>query len=408
MMADEITVVDELVTRLYSAAGSANPYPLYDALRQLGPVVRTSRGEIIVLGYDACTAALRDQSLGVQNAAWRDQATARWREHPAYIEATKFMLLCDPPDHTRLRAGFGAFFSAGRVKSFRPVIERVTAELLSELAEALRQDAVADFVDLIATPLPLFVIGELIGVPRQDCQWLSSLLTQFAISLEYAPSPAQLKLADDATVTVSAYLTELLAKKRKDSADDAMTSWIAAADNGSDLTIDDVLNAVPVLFAAGVGPARLALGNALSALAAYPDQTAELRDNPALGGAAADELMRFDTPVQMVSRIALRAATIAGVDVHPGEVVHLFLGSANRDPAKFDRANLLDIRRQGTRPLSYGYGIHRCLGSTLASLETAALLPELLARFPALHLADKPARYPGLVFRGFLTMPVAA
>jgi cytochrome P450 len=200
-------------------------------------------------------------------------------------------------------------------------------------------------------------------------------------------------------------MADLLASGSWEPGDSALTTWMAAAGRG-DLTLADVANAVPVLFSAGSGPARLMLGNLMQILTESPGLVAQLREFPELSQSAAEECARLDTPIQMVSRAALRDTEICDVQVRKGDIVHVLIGSANRDPLHFHHPDQADFRRTGTGALSYGQGIHRCLGSAMATMQVASLLPVLVRALPPWRFAEPPVRYPGTAFRGFLTMLV--
>jgi cytochrome P450 len=404
----------ELLARLRSDEGIRDPYPIYAQLRALAPAMQVGRTDIVVTHYRECAAVLRDASFGARGAAWRDQQGQRgpdgqpWRDSPALVDLSTFMLACDPPEHTRLRDAFAAFFSPGRVRSLRPMVEQVVAEVVAGFCAALDACGTADFVELVATPLSMRVTGRLLGIPEPDYLALTPLLDDMTLALGPSPAAGELARADQAALALRDYMTNLLADGSRGEDGSAPAAWTAAAGRGGALTPAEMANAVSILFQAGSGTARLMLGNLMNILTASPGLVAQLRESPALAPGAAGECARLDAPVQLVSRVALRDAEVGGVQVRQGDSVHVMIGSANRDPRYFDHPDEPDLRRSGARPLSYSQGVHRCLGAALGATEITTLLPALLGTLRSWRFADSPARFPSTSFRGFVTMPVTA
>ncbi len=404
--------VAELLARLRSDEGIGDPYPIYAQLRALAPAMRVGRTDVVVTHYRECAAVLRDGSFGARGAAWRDQQGQRgldgqpWRDRPALVELSKFMLACDPPEHTRLRDAFAAFFSPGRVRSLRPMVEQVVADVVAEFCTVLDACGTADFVELVAAPLPMRVTGRLLGIPESDYPPLIPLLDEMSLALGPAPAEGELARADQAALALRDYMKDLLADTSRGEDGSALAAWTAAAGRGDALTRAEMANAVPILFQAGSGTVRLMLGNLMNILTGSPELVAQLREFPALAPRAADECARLDAPTQMVSRVALRDAKVGDVQVRQGDSVHVMIGSANRDPRYFDHPDEADLCRSGARPLSYSQGVHRCLGATLGGTEITALLPVLLGALGSWRFADSPVRFPSMSFRGFVTMPV--
>jgi len=400
---------------LRSDEGIRDPYPIYAQLRALAPAIRVGRTDVVVTHYRECAAVLRDASFGARGAAWRDQQGQRgrdgqpWRDSPALVEMSKFMLACDPPEHTRLRDAFAALFSPGRVRSLRPMVEQVVADVVAEFCAVLDACGTADFVELVATPLAMRVAGRMLGIPESDYPQLTPLVDEMTLVLGPPLAEGELARADKAALALRDYMTDLLADARRREDGSALAAWTAAAGRAGALRPAEMANAVPILFQAGSGTARMMLGNLMNILTASPGLVAQLREFPALAPEAADECARLDAPIQLVSRMALRDAEVGDVQVRQGESVHVMIGSANRDPQYFDHPDEADLRRSGARPLSYSQGVHRCLGVTLGGTEITTLLPVLLGGLGALgswRFADSPARFPSTSFRGFVTMPV--
>ena len=203
------------------------------------------------------------------------------------------------------------------------------------------------------------------------------------------------------------YLADLASQRRREPREDLMTALVRAESAGDRLTEEELLTTAALLFAAGFETTTHLLGNALVALLDRPDQLPSLHEGADGAATAVEELLRFDSPVQISGRMALTDADIAGVPVPAGQSVVAYLGAANRDPARFPNPDRLDLRRQGVAPLSFGGGIHYCLGAALARLEAQVALPALFARFPDIALAGAARRRDGLTLRGYLSLPVA-
>jgi cytochrome P450 len=248
------------------------------------------------------------------------------------------------------------------------------------------------------------VIGDLLGVPTPDRRLLSRLLPDAVLALEVNRSDSQLQRADAAVLELREYSRHLAARRRRDPADDLLSEWAAVGADGLDEA--ELANAIPLLFAAGFGPLVLGLGNVVAALSRNPAERDRLRRQPDLAAGAAEELLRYDSPVRVTSRVATTPCVLGGIEIARHDVVHLMLGAANRDLERFADLDRLDLGRPDVRPLSFGAGIHRCVGAALARLELTALLPALAARFPDLRVAPGAVRRHGVTFSGFAALPV--
>jgi cytochrome P450 len=397
----------ELLAALATPTGLADPYPVYAELRALGPARRVGRHAVVVTQYAECAAVLSGKSFGALTSAWRDGSGRPWRDNPAYADISEFMIFRDPPEHTRLRGAFGAFFAPARVSSLRAAADRIAAGLVADFAARIDRDGTADFIEHVAALLPMRIIGMLLGIPVRDQQWLEALLARFALTLEFAPTAEELRSANEAALTLRDYMRDLLAGDAFEEGDNALTAWTRAARSAAeDLTLDEVARTVPILFSAGSSPARLLTGNLLNLLLTSPAHARQLQAAPGLADGAATEGTRLDPPIQLLSRLASGATEIGGVPVRPGDRMVLLVGSANRDPLRYPEPDQADFTRDGARPLSYSLGIHHCLGAGLATMQTAALLRAVADRIPGWQFAGPPVRYPGRVFRGFDSMPL--
>lgn len=394
--------VARLLTELTTLTGREDPYPRYERLRQISPVVRAQDGALVVTRHADCITVARDPRLGhMPPDMLAFLGFPDWADHPALRILFTSMLIQNPPVHTRLRRLVSATFTARRVQALRPAIAGMVDDLLDGF------DGEADFVERFAFPLPVNVIGALLGVPEPDRAQFQTLIRDWTQVLEII-TPDVLRVADPAAATVREYLVGLVAERRRDPKDDLLSALIAAEGAGDQLTEDELLTMAALLFAAGFETTTNLLANAVVALLRNPDQLALLRERPDLAPAAVEELLRYDTPVQLISRLAGEPLELGGVAVDAGERVVAYLGAGNRDPERFADPDALRLDRADNAPLSFGGGIHYCLGAPLARLEAQEALPALIRRFPGLSLAGEPERRDSLGIRGYTRVPLSS
>ena len=380
-------------------AGQRDPYPLYARLHTVAPAAVGPDNALVVAGYAQCAAVLKDHRLGKFPARMLTAlGYPDWQEHPALRMMFGSMLTVNPPEHTRLRRSVSAAFTPGRVAALRPAIDRITDELCDRI------DGSADFVGQFAFPLPVTVIGELLGIPEADRPMFQGLVRDWTSVLEML-GPVAVDRADAAAIQIRDYLADLAMARRARPVDDLISALVAAADP---LPEDDVISTAALLLGAGFETTTGLLANGLLALLRNPAQAELLRTGPAEWvPAAVEELLRYDSPVQtLTGRTATEDLTIGDLQVPAGTRVLTLLGAANRDPSVFPDPDRLDLRRNGRPPLSFGGGIHYCLGAALARLEAQVALPRLLKRFPDLRLAGDPEPRPGLAIHGYAQLPV--
>jgi len=394
------TEVATLLDELTRTVGRADPYPRYARLREISPVLRAEDGALVVTRYADCAQVARDPRFAhLPPDMLAFLGFPDWTEHPALRMFYTSLLILNPPDHTRLRRLVSGAFTARRVQALRPAIERMVEELLDGLAGEV------DFVERFAFPLPVNVIGELLGVPAGDRAQFQSLVRDWTQVLEIL-SPEVLRTADPAAAAIRDYLAGLVAQRRRTPASDLISALVAAEEAGDQLTEEELLTTAALLFAAGFETTTNLLSNGLVALLANPAQLDALRDRPDLAQSAVEELLRFDSPVQLISRVVVDPVELGGIPVDEGERVIAYLGAGNRDPERFTDPDRLLLDRAGDAPLSFGGGIHYCLGAPLARLEAQIALPALLRRFPRLAPAGTPERRESLTIKGFLRLPV--
>ncbi|HEY3464949.1 MAG TPA: cytochrome P450 [Amycolatopsis sp.] len=368
----------------------ADPYRHYRDWSRRGTVHRVrfpdGRTGWVVTGYAEARAALADPRLR------KAGANARWAGVGS--TASTHMLDSDPPDHTRLRKLVNQAFTARAVEALRPRVEEITAGLLDDLSGHAEVDLVAGF----ALPLPITVIGELLGVAPGEQVEFRRRTAGFGSG---SAAPEQVR-------DLKAFLVELVRRKRDHPADDVLSRLVRARDEDDRLSERELVATAFLLLFAGYETTVNLIGNGVHALLRHPDQLDALRADPALVPAAVEEFLRYDGPVGFATlRYAGEPLEIGGVRVDAGEFVHVAIGAANRDPEKFADADRLDVGRNPAGHVAFGHGLHHCVGAPLARLEAQVAFTRLLERFPRLSLVDGPlAWHEGIRIRGLTSLPV--
>jgi cytochrome P450 len=398
--------VVELMGELGTPAGQADPYPVYERLRALGDVVSAPDDALLVTGYRQCAALLRDNRLRKSPGRLLVAAGfSDWMERPALRMMFTSLLMINPPEHTRLRGLVSREFTARRVSALRDAITHIARELLDPLSGEV------DFIDAIAFPFPVTVIGELLGIPPADRPMFQDLVHDWSSVLEILNPPA-VDNADAAAVRIREYLSELAAERRAAPRDDLISALAAVsnatADADSELSGDELVTMAALILAAGFETTTGMLANGLLALLAHPGEADRLRRDGELARPAVEELLRYDSAVQMIyGRAAVEDMTVGELELHAGQRVITILGAGNRDPSVFSRPDELILDRDEGGVLSFGAGIHHCLGAALARLEGQVMFPLLVERFPELQLTGEPVHRPGIAIHGYTAMPVA-
>lgn len=381
----------------------ADPYPAYAALRERGRAHYYARSrQWLIPRHEDVRALLRDRRLGrtyLHRFSHEEFGrTAPPPEHePFHTLNDHGMLDLEPPDHTRLRRLVSKAFTPRTVERLAPVVER----LADELAEAFVAEGGGDLVAAVAEPLPVAVIAEMLGIPPEDRSALRPWSADICGMFELNPSDEAARRAVRASVEFSAYLRELIAARRRAPGEDLISGLVAAYDEGDRLTEQEMISTCVLLLNAGHEATVNSTGNGWLALFRHPDQLALLRSDPdALLPTAVDELLRYDTPLQLFERWVLDDIEVGGTVIPRGSEVALLFGSANRDPERFADPDRLDLSRTDNAHFSFGGGIHYCLGAPLARLELAASFGALLRRAPGLRPVAEPRWNPGFVIRG--------
>lgn len=403
---ERVAAADAVFRKLFlTAEGRADPYPLYHRLRDLNPVHRTSLGMWVLSRYDDCWAAMRDPRFGKAYAQQVEQRFgADWRSHPALTSGEHSMLNTHGPEHTRLRKLVSKSFTPRMIEELKPVIAEVVKDLLDPIAAA----GGGNILEEVGFPLPVTIIGEMLGVPAEDRPPFRALVRDLVVIFEMQPSAEQLAAADAAQLEIRAYFLKLIAEKRRVPGEDLLSRLVHAESDGDRLSDDELVTLASLLFAAGFETTTNLFGNGLLALLNHPAELERLRADAALFDNLPDEFLRYDGTAQLVNRVTLADVEVGGVTIPAGEQVFTLLGAGNHDPARFPNPDRLDLTRAEINPLSFGGGVHFCLGAALARAEIGITFRSLLERFGTIELAGEPPRFQDrLTLRGLTSLNVA-
>ncbi|MFG2963152.1 MULTISPECIES: cytochrome P450 [unclassified Streptomyces] len=388
----------------------ADPYPSYAELRARGRVRYFEPTQQWLVPHHAdVSALLRDRRLGrtYQHRFTHEDfgRTAPPPEHePFHTLNDHGMLDLEPPDHTRIRRLVSKAFTPRTVERLRPYVTRLAGELVDELVEKGGGDLLTD----VAEPLPVAVIAEMLGIPEADRAPLRPWSAEICGMYELNPSEDTAARAVRASTEFSDYLRGLIAERRRHPGDDLISGLIAAHDEDDRLTEQEMISTAVLLLNAGHEATVNATVGGWYALFRNPAQLAALRADHSLIPTAIEELMRYDTPLQLFERWVLDEIEIDGTTIPRGAEIAMLFGSANHDPAVFQDPDRLDLTRRDNPHISFSAGIHYCIGAPLARIELAASMQALLERAPTLELAAEPKRKPNFVIRGLEGLPVVS
>ena len=388
----------------FSAEMMADPYPAYRALRERGRVQRTSAGHWIATGYAEVSALLTDQRFGeAAGRGGRIRLSRERREGPRQLLGrVDTMLSQDPPEHTRLRRLVSKAFTPRSVQKMRPRIQQI----IDELSEAIAGRPEFDLVSELSWPLPVIVIAEMLGIPREDRQrfkrWSDAMVA--TLGGDYSA----LDEARRSNEELVEYVSRVIAERRKEPRDDLISRLVTAEERGQTLSEDEMLGTVALLLVAGNETTTHLISNGMLVLLRNPEQTERLRADPSLLPSAVDEILRYAGPVHTTRRVARTDVSLGGAEIRRGDVVIGLLAAANRDPDKYADPDTFDVARNPTDHVAFGDGIYFCLGAALARLEGQIAVGTLLQRFPRLELLDADPEWGGtFAIRGVTRLRLA-
>ena len=390
------------------AAFIADPYPAFARLRADHPVVYDpATNQWLVARFSDVNALLRDRRLGrsyVHVATHQEFGRTPPPAWQAPFEASQRLQLIDmePPDHTRLRRLVSTAFTPRTVEGLRPRVTELVDGLVSAALERGEFDLLADLIEL----LPVAVIAELLGIPPADRGRLRPWSADMTLMFELTRSQADERRAVQATVEFSDYLQALVRERRARPRADLLSELSLVAEAGDHLSEDELIATAILLLNAGHEASVNGAANAWWTLFRHPEALAALRSDPGLVPTAVEELLRFDTPAPMFERWVLEDIELHGITIPRGQELALLFASANRDPDQFASPDNLVLDRAPNPHLSFGAGIHFCLGAPRARLELGILFRAILERMPALELVSEPAWKPRFVLRGLQALPV--
>ena len=383
----------------------ADPYPFYRRLREHAPVFKAPQGFWLITRYEDASFVLRDKRFGkdFEGNMRRRYGTDRMNE-PAVASLARTMLVQDPPDHTRLRGLVTKAFTARRVADMRPRIKALVDQQLDRVAAKGEMDVMRD----LAHRLPVIVICDMLGIPEEHrAPFLAGSNVNGRILEPVPMTREELDQANLNTQMAGVYFKQLCDLRRREPQDDLTTELVRAEEAGDKLSAEELEANIGLLFGAGHETTTNLIGNGLLALHRNPDQWERLKADPSLIPNAIEELLRYDSSVQLTGRVTHAEVEVGGVKFGAEESAVILLGAANRDPAHFENPDQLDVGRQNVKPLSFGGGIHFCLGAQLARLEAELTFAALIERMPNLSLPekDRPAWRRSFTLRGLSKLP---
>ena len=384
-----------------------DPYPAFRKLRATAPVHKTELGFWVASRYEDVTEILRNKNFGKGFVARTERLHGPdiWQQ-PVYAAMRHWMLVMDPPDHTRLRGLVARAFAPRHLTALRPRIQQLVDESLDKVQDQGEMDFIRDF----AHPLPVHVICDMLGIPQEERgQFFEGSRISGRLIDPTPMTPDELKEINEGHLQQVAYFRTLFERRRKDPGDDITTELLQAAEGEGKLSDDELIANIILLFGAGHETTVNLLGNGLLGILTYRDEWEKLKADPSLVTSAVEEMLRFDSSVQMTGRVAMEDVEIGGVTIPAGEPIISLLGAANRDPERYDGPEDFKVDRQDVRPTSFGGGIHHCLGAPLARIEGEIAFATLIKRLPDLRLAKPDDADWRMTFtlRGLTNLPVA-
>lgn len=382
-----------------------NPYPLYAQMRAEGELIWSEQLNMwLAPRHSSANAVLRAKTMG---RIYNPKAPLDVWEIFNWLHSDS-ILDSEPPKHTRLRALVQKAFTPGRISAMQPNVDELCAQLLDGAQAKLEATGSFDVLADYAEPLPVLVIADLLGVPRDMADDLRRWSQDIVKMYEFAPTAEHEKLAKQSAKDFVGYISGLAAERKKNPQGDLITALVEVEEQGEKLNEHELIAMCVLLLNAGHEASVNGFGNGMVALFRHEDQRDLLASNPRQYSVTAlEEMLRFDSPLHLFERTATADTEIGGVIVKTGQKAASLLGSANRDADAFENVDTFDITRSQNPHIAFGAGIHFCIGAPLARLEMNTSLPLLFERFPNLHLASEPIQRPTFVLRGWETIEVA-
>jgi cytochrome P450 len=395
-----------LMTRQFQV----DPYPAYEKLRDQSPAYFSEAwGGWLLTRYQDVQAGFKDTRLSSNRAgAFGAQLPAPLKERlaPVIRSLSAWALLIDPPDHTRIRSLMNKAFTPRLVEYLRPRIQEQVDLLLNKVAPSGKMDMVKD----LANMLPVAVIGDMLGIPREEGlklrPWANAFATFFGTTKYTMEVLDQMRTG---IVEMEEYFRGVIVQRRKSStqASDLLSTLLTAEDQGRFLSEQELLATCSLVLFAGHETTTHLLANGLYLLLKNPDQRELMLGSEEQLTAAVEEILRYESPIQRLSRIIAEDFELHGQTLKKGQRAFLMIGAANRDSRQFPDAARLDLKRQDNRHVGFGFGLHYCLGAALGRIEGQIALSTLLRRFPQMKLQQEPERLENVAFRGFKSLNVA-
>ncbi|MET8945087.1 cytochrome P450 [Streptomyces sp. NPDC004542] len=396
-----------LFSRLRTAEGQADPFPFYTELRAQGAVSPAPWGGFLLTGFSTCDQVLRSSAWLEPDTRWREKQGARTRwSAPSSREISRTLPALNPPEHTRVRRSAGSF-DRTTIEQIGRRVGRVVDGLLGTVEERLHSGE-ADFAALVSEELPVATIGDWLAIPSADWPRLRELTHDQVFTQELLPNASQLARSDAAMAELRSYFLDLVRERRANPGTDPVSRWIHTWDElepDQDKADEAVYFLALFVLLAALETTATLLSIMTLRLVEDPDRWSLLAAQPDLVPAFVEEALRFDPPTHVISRVAAEDCLLEDVEVRAGEMVHLMVGAAHRDPARFTAPEVFDPHRKPTH-LAFSGGIHYCLGAPLARLEAQTLLRHTIARLPRLALVRRPAWAPRVAFRRLQNLDV--
>ena len=398
---------ESFVTSFFTPEFIADPYPSYRFLLEHQPMFKVPNSNMhVVTRYEDCQTLLRDRRLGhlYKESLTRNYGEGVLEDNAVLRSLANSMLTMDPPDHRRIRGLVSKAFDARRTEAMRPRVREIANKLIDQFIDR----GEGDLVSLFTFPLPVIVICEMLGIPESDHdQFIHGDRISGRVIDPTPMTEAELAEANASSEESYAYFSALLDQRQEDPQDDLLTALVQAENEDGKLNYLEMVSNVSLLFGAGHETTVNLMGNGLLALWRNREQLDRLRSDLSLMPGAVEEMLRFDSSVQMTARTAMEDLTYGEHEIARGDEILTLIGAANHDPAAFTDPDKFDITRKQEKPMSFGGGIHLCLGAQLTRVEAVEALTVLFERLPNLELVDweNPRRKQTFTLRGLDRLP---